>query len=286
MHDKIKDWVVNDYFTPNIKAEVILDTLLTPYIEGIIKDQCDQCGVDAVFVTKEMSVFDESRDNNQGEKIDYILADAETVYLVELKTTKESIKPEQALLYQENCFGKNFGEVFGDKLLKIVSAELKGAGKKWKEANEPEERLGKLFNDILQKYGPDVRGESCAGRAKELLKLKEWDSTKKYLYTMGQLLDYLHKYPNRTLWNLPLKLIYITLNGEWPHPTEFKQYSDNPTDNSNFYLHPKEKGSVSLKAAVEYLNHQGDELAGLLADIIKELPDTKKKFRRMNTWRN
>lgn len=269
MHGIIKDLVVNDYYTPNIKAEVILDTLLTPYIVGIIKEQC---GVDAAFVTKEMSVFDESRDNNQGEKIDYILADAETVYLVELKTTKGSIKPEQALLYQKNCFRKKFGEVFGDKLLKIVSTKLKGVGKIWEETNEPEERLGKLFNDILQKYGPDVRGKSCAGRAKELLKLKEWDSSYKYLYTMGQILDYLDDFPGRTLWDLHLKLIYITPNGEWPHPTEFKQYSDNPTDNSNFYLHPKEKGSVSLKKAEAYLRRvQGDELAGLLADIIKEI---------------
>ena len=30
LSDKIEKQVVNDYFTPNIKAEVILDTLLTP----------------------------------------------------------------------------------------------------------------------------------------------------------------------------------------------------------------------------------------------------------------
>ena len=33
---EIKKCVVNDYFTPNIKAEVILDTLLTPYVSEII----------------------------------------------------------------------------------------------------------------------------------------------------------------------------------------------------------------------------------------------------------
>ena len=33
----IKHWVVNDYFTPNIKAEVILDTLLTPYSTQIVQ---------------------------------------------------------------------------------------------------------------------------------------------------------------------------------------------------------------------------------------------------------
>ena len=33
----ICDQVVNDYFTPNIKAEVILDTLLTPYSTQIVQ---------------------------------------------------------------------------------------------------------------------------------------------------------------------------------------------------------------------------------------------------------
>lgn len=32
LKETIEQQVVNDYFTPNIKAEVILDTLLTPYI--------------------------------------------------------------------------------------------------------------------------------------------------------------------------------------------------------------------------------------------------------------
>ena len=33
---EIKKWVVSDYFTPNIKAEVILDTLLTPYVKQML----------------------------------------------------------------------------------------------------------------------------------------------------------------------------------------------------------------------------------------------------------
>ncbi len=49
----ITDLVVNDYFTPNIKAEVMLDTLLTPYIEGILQEYL---GIDAKLIAKEMSV--------------------------------------------------------------------------------------------------------------------------------------------------------------------------------------------------------------------------------------
>lgn len=45
---QIKNWVVNDYFTPNIKAEVILDTLLTPVIHRLVPG--------TELVAKEMSI--------------------------------------------------------------------------------------------------------------------------------------------------------------------------------------------------------------------------------------
>ena len=62
----IKHWVVNDYFTPNIKAEVILDTLLTPNISQILKNQLD---IDAELLTKEMSIQDKNGSDNRGAKI-------------------------------------------------------------------------------------------------------------------------------------------------------------------------------------------------------------------------
>lgn len=87
---QLKKWVVNDYFTPNIKAEVILDMLLTPYVGQLLKNEC---GIDAVFLTKEMSLEEALKPSNddRGSKIDYIFW-GEDVYLVELKTTSGSIK--------------------------------------------------------------------------------------------------------------------------------------------------------------------------------------------------
>lgn len=103
--EQLKKWVVNDYFTPNIKAEVILDALLTPFVAEIIEEQfqngpCFQGTLH--FVTKEMSVLDleKPKENpaygNMGIKIDYILGDAQAFYLVELKTTEGSIERTQA----------------------------------------------------------------------------------------------------------------------------------------------------------------------------------------------
>ena len=136
--DKIRELVVRDYFTPNIKAEVVLDTLLTPYVAKIIKNQRERVfGGDGdfdgelVFITKEMSVreSEESKNGseygNRGIKIDYVLGDKKTIYLVELKTTGSGIDPEQAERYFDNCRGedgkpKTFGEVFGNKLLSVM----------------------------------------------------------------------------------------------------------------------------------------------------------------------
>ena len=77
---QLKKWVVNDYFTPNIKAEVILDMLLTPYVGQLLKNEC---GIDAVFLTKEMSLEEALKPSNddRGSKIDYIFW-VEDVYLV------------------------------------------------------------------------------------------------------------------------------------------------------------------------------------------------------------
>ena len=58
--EQIERWAVNDYFTPNIKAEVILDTLLTPYIPRILKSRYDD--IDAVLLAKEMSMIEAQKD--------------------------------------------------------------------------------------------------------------------------------------------------------------------------------------------------------------------------------
>lgn len=83
-------------------------------------------------------------------------------------------------------------------------------------------------------------------------------------------MDYM--YPDngehRPLWNLPLKLLYITPTGTLPHQA-FES-------SEAFYLHPGEKGSVSLVEAKKYLSEKsGDELAQLPAEIITDIYKTE-----------
>ena len=61
----IRDLVINDFFTPNIKAEVILDMMLTPYVTEILKNQAGNMFEGELhFITKEMSVRESEESKN------------------------------------------------------------------------------------------------------------------------------------------------------------------------------------------------------------------------------
>lgn len=222
LSDTITKWVVNDYFTPNIKAEVILDTLLTPYIGKILQEKLGS-NTEPDFLAKEMSLRgvqdDEGQESNLGSKIDYVLADKQenTVYLVELKTTDSSINADQLSLYDSLVKETTtFGDVLGKRLLNILSEsfsldDLKGTG---------DDRLKDAWKQIWMKmsdYDPKdknpVKGASCAESAINLIKAKGWawrsgQRSRKYLYTLGQLMDYLGD-GNKHLWNREVKIIYL-----------------------------------------------------------------------------
>lgn len=327
--NQIKNWVVNDYFTPNIKAEVILDALLTRYVAEIIEEQfrdgpCFQGTLR--FVTKEMSVRDLEKPlenasyGNMGTKIDYILGDEQAFYLVELKTTDSSLERTQAVRYLSNCSGgdKTFGMVFGEKLLTIVKDAFSATYEKRfldQFGAEPsawsDETLEAAFQMVFdsaylgKKYGVSMPSPDDDASAKTPIKREDWMQSsdnryaeaakalikkagwaqsssarsRKYLYTMGQLLDYRaaigrqQELAKDTLWSRPLKLIYLTPSGSLP----YADYLD-----SEFYLHPKGTGdvspteegtgSVSLTRAGKYLAEKtDDDFARLLADVITEI---------------
>lgn len=232
LKDEIVERVANDYFTPNIKAEVILDTLLTPYIAQILKNEC---GIEAVLLTKEMSMtnFNEkgeeiSQEDNRGSKVDYVLVDKEEngyVYLVELKTTKH-IDSKQKKHYISCCYNKGeprtFREVFGNKLMEILANQYY-KGKKdspWRSDKWSIDVMEKDFQDTIRdKGGKNYSNYKCErGEYKkdaiEFLKRKRYDSTYKYLYTVGQILDCTKDVPLDRLWEKKLRLLYIMPEGK------------------------------------------------------------------------
>lgn len=224
----IKEWVVNDYFTPNIKAEVILDTLLTPYVAQIVERKLGKQDGELTFLTKEMSIPASDTFGSSAPKIDYVLASRETVYLVELKTTDSSINDLQTANYLNNCPGKPFGERLGRQLLFILdkpddtfTLHLLDDSDKWGAPSQwDDETLKNVFQAIISKsfhVPAGAAGNSCAEKARELIRSNNWTQrgkyrSRKYLYTLGQLIDYLN-IDKSGLWKKPMEVIYLTPYG-------------------------------------------------------------------------
>ena len=255
--DNLKEQLVSDYFTPNIKAEVIFDTLLTPYIEGIVEkglglpkdsltliakelsvdDKSDSGGdkeskEEQAALTEEQSGSDErSQENNRGNKVDYVLADEDNVYLVELKTSESSITKEQLEVYKR-ALKKNspssptFGTVLGERLIKILSKDSPGFNIEIStNADElSDNTLRDLWDKICEKrtrYDPDMDEEiykswdETAKKsiiAKSMIKNYGWPwrksySSRKYLFSLGMIIDYLDA--GNRLWEKTVKLVYI-----------------------------------------------------------------------------
>lgn len=269
----ICDQVVNDYFTPNIKAEVILDTLLTPYVGQMLKNEC---GINASFLTKEMSVPEGHTYGSAAPKIDYVFVGQEAAYLVELKTTDSSMDNGQAENYLNQCQGKLFGEKLGQQLLFILDKaetftihledkDIWGASCTWND-----ETLKKVFRTIMNKRFQvpcDVAGNGCAERAKNLIRNNSWTQrdkyrSRKYLYTLGQLVDYLNRDNGKnSLWNKPMEVIYLTPYGR------------------DIVVGEKTCPSISLRMAGKNLRPQPgeEEYITLLQSIIEQIYGVEEK---------
>lgn len=261
LSDTIKELVVNDYFTPNIKAEVILDTLLTPYIPQILKDQLD---IDVVLLAKEMSIPKKTLSGNMGPKVDYVLAGPDTVYLVELKTTDSSIDADQASFYQEICQVKTtFGPVLGKRLLSILNKEFKlGMNPVDLDGSYDVTALKNIFDKIACKHfdrfrfsEPDqIAPEKYADAAQMLIQKNGWAQrdqcrSRKYLYTLGRLVEYLSGDKSETpLWDRPMEVFYLAPPG--------CKVDDIPC--------------IDLRDAVNNLNSK-EKLAGLLQSVVNQI---------------
>ena len=110
-YNLIKFWTLNDFCTPSIKAEVIFDMLLSPFITDIVKNGINSNG-HLVLLAKEFPL--KVHQNNKGPKVDYLLMDDSTndLYLVELKTDNNSFNKKQYSIYLETQKNSDIGENF------------------------------------------------------------------------------------------------------------------------------------------------------------------------------
>lgn len=92
-YELIKDWTISDFHTPGIKAEVIVDMLISDFIADLLQYHYKR--YDVVLLTKEFPIKLYEM-NNRNAKVDYLVSIGdEKLILVELKTTNDSFIEEQ-----------------------------------------------------------------------------------------------------------------------------------------------------------------------------------------------
>jgi hypothetical protein len=105
--EMIQKWMKYDYCTPGIKSEVIIDMLISEFIEEIVWfGAAKQDGTekkDIELITKEFPFACHPGGDKRNFKADYLLADHKNnvMYVVELKTSRDSISKEQCNKYND-----------------------------------------------------------------------------------------------------------------------------------------------------------------------------------------
>ncbi len=166
----IKKWTVNDYYTAGIKAEVIIDMLLSEYVSEIVQKTIGEKGRSVKLVAKEFPIKakpnkkkPDTDAGNRSAKIDYLLYDGETTYIVELKTDNQSFDLEQYNNYVNRIKGKELFQIF-ENIIKMQKGK-----------NYPK------FED----YRSIINGNE----------LQSYESTQKYIFTFLRIIKSL--YPDK-----------------------------------------------------------------------------------------
>ena len=150
--DMVNKWTVNDYRTQKIKAEVIIDMMISEHIEEIVSQSF---GKDIKLIAKEFPIArigqpcikseGEISSNRQYASVDFLMSckesDKPTIYLVELKTSDDSVD--------------------GTQLWNMLWTCKQGSNS-----------LYNRFYDIIMNYGINENGNAL--------------STKKYQYTLSK----------------------------------------------------------------------------------------------------
>lgn len=131
------------------------------------------------------------------------MCDNDTVYLVELKTTQDSIDEKQLDRYEEeqdkktDSFASKKGEGYDFICLLNKVSRTGKPDDTFKESYNIEEdwlgQLDALFKHIItykEKNGSGIEEGKYADAAKKYIKEKGAYSSKKYLFTAGQILDF------------------------------------------------------------------------------------------------
>lgn len=234
IHRVLSEEIIKDYYTANFKSEVILDTILTPVIAEILTivgRQKKKTKGSVKLLAKEFPLLnnrkvEEGKLNFRNCNVDYLMCDDDSVFFVELKTRQESYDNAQMENYLTHCSDR---EIFAGSAGKNFVYLLNHVSKTgyshsiWAEkikTMKVKDALKWLF-EIIINYSKD-KGKTAypetgweetnekdgnhTERAIRYLKEEEAVSSKKYLFTAGQILDHMKE---NKMWEKKIELLYL-----------------------------------------------------------------------------
>ena len=171
-----------------IKSEVILDTLLTPVIAELIEGYgLKNNGKNAIsgklkLITKEFPLVKDINKDYTSIKSDYLLADKEYYYLVELKTTSGSTSDSQVDHYSDKI---EEGTLFESLWKEFISLFYHVYDKSLSSEDASTQDMEELFKNKTMYYEGD---RSVASN--DYLQKNNISSSRKYITQAGQLLKW------------------------------------------------------------------------------------------------
>ena len=97
-YEMVKKWTINDYRTQKVKSEVIVDMLISDFIEEMVSYGVKNDNVRLIAKEFPIERISQAENEHQYASVDYLLSDmSNNVYLTELKTTTDSFDIVQLL---------------------------------------------------------------------------------------------------------------------------------------------------------------------------------------------
>ncbi len=130
--EMMKKWVALDYHTDGIKAEVVIDTLISEFLPDLVSQAV---GERVELFCKEFPIYPlhavwNGKDyrlnfTKAGEpyanpaRIDYVCRSGNVFYIVELKTTNDSIDGKQFANYRNYCRTESFSGAYPEEFFEL-----------------------------------------------------------------------------------------------------------------------------------------------------------------------
>lgn len=127
-YEMVKKWTVWDYRTQGLKSEVIVDMLISDFIEEMVAANLEKVDVNNVKLLAKEFPIRTNKKNRLNAKVDFLVKVKNDLYLIELKSTNASLKDKQKKRMKDA--EKNGVEDLWKFFFQIVDGELTASAKK------------------------------------------------------------------------------------------------------------------------------------------------------------